>query len=358
MKPTVRADLRALDGYHSAQVDVEVRLNTNEAPLGPPPGFVAAVHDAVDRIQWNRYPDRGADELRAALGRHHDIEPDRVFCANGSNEVLQTILLTYAGPGRRVLTFEPTYALHAHLTRITGGEHVAVERAAGFTLDAAVAREAVINCEPSVVFLCSPNNPTGRVEPIDVIEATLTACEQVGALLVVDEAYGQFAPHSALQLVGDDRSLAVSRTFSKTWAMANVRLGYLVAPEWVVAELDKVVLPYHLDSFTQASGLAALGFVDEAEQRVAGIVEERGRITARLNELGCDVTPSAANFVLFSPPDGDGRRMWSELVDRSVLIRDTSSWPGLAGRLRVTVGTVEENSRFLDAVNDIVKGTT
>ncbi len=356
MRPEVRPELRSLEGYHSAQVEVDVRLNTNEAPLGPPPGFVDAVKAAVEQVEWNRYPDRSASALRQALGELHSVAAEEVFCANGSNEVLQTLLLTYGGPGRRVLTFEPTYALHSHLTRITGGEHVAVQRSRGFVLEPDLVEDAIRTTSPSVVFLCSPNNPTGRVEPLAVIESALAAAAEVGAVLVVDEAYGQFAPHTALSMLDDERPLAVSRTFSKTWAMANVRLGYLVAPRWLVAELEKVVLPYHLDSLKQAAGLAALEFVAEAEARVAGIVEERGRLSDRLAELGCDVTPSAANFVLFTPPDGDGRTMWTQLVERSVLVRDTSSWEGLSGSLRVTVGTPQENERFLEAVTAIVGG--
>jgi histidinol-phosphate aminotransferase len=356
--PQVRDDLKELSGYHSPQVEVDVRLNTNEAPGPPPAAFGEAVAEAARALDWHRYPDRSALRLREAVGRLYDLGPEQVFCANGSNEVLQTVLLTFAGPGRRTLTFEPTYALHSHLSRVTGSEVVAVDRAEGFALDPAEAAAAVRRIEPAVTFLCSPNNPTGLVEPAETIDAVLDAVVDVGGLLVVDEAYGEFAPRSAVELLDEDRPLVVTKTYSKTWAMAAARLGYLLGPAWLVEKLELVVLPYHLDALKQAAGLAALDFVDEMEARVAGIVEERGRIEAGLSELGADVWPSGANFVLFRPPaergwTGDG--VWQALVDRSVLVRNTASWEHLDGCLRVTVGTAEENGRFLAALADILE---
>ncbi len=357
-RPAVRDDLAAMTGYHSPQVEVEVRLNTNEAPTGPPVAFARAVADAALTLDWNRYPDRAAIELRRVLGRRFGLGSEQVFCANGSNEVLQTVLLTYAGPGRRTLTFEPTYALHGHLTRITGSQLVQAERSEDFRLDPTVAVEAVAHHRPAVTFLCSPNNPTGLVEPADTVLRVLDAVEKAGGLLVLDEAYGEFSSWSAVELVHEDRPLVVTKTFSKTWAMAGARLGYLLGPSWLVAELGHVVLPYHLDSLKQVAGVAALGLVDEMEARVAHIVTERSLIEAELGRMGCDVWPSGANFVLFRPrPAGDaatGRSVWQQLVDRSVLVRDTSSWDRLDGCLRVTVGTSEENSRFLASLADIL----
>jgi len=347
-----------MTGYHSPQVSVEVRLNTNEAPTAPPEAFAKAVADAAVGLDWHRYPDRSATELRTVLGERFGFGPEQVFCANGSNEVLQTLLLTYAGPGRRTLTFEPTYALHRHLARVTGSEPVMVERSDDFRLDPTVATEAVAEHRPAITFLCSPNNPTGMVEPAETVEAVLAAVEAVGGLLVVDEAYGEFSSWSAVDLVAENRSMVVTKTFSKTWAMAGARLGYSFGPSWLVADLDTVVLPYHLDSLKQAAGVAALALVDEMEARVSHIVEERGRIAAELHRLGCEVWPSGANFVLFRPEPGadagSGRSVWQQLVDRSILVRDTSSWERLDGCLRVTVGTSGENSRFLAALADIL----
>jgi histidinol-phosphate aminotransferase len=182
----------------------------------------------------------------------------------------------------------------------------------------------------------------------------LDACAEVGSLLVVDEAYGQFAPWSALELVDDTQPLVVTRTFSKTWAMAGARLGYMVAPAWVVAEMEKVVLPYHLDAVTQLAGTLALEHVHEMDVRVASLVEERGRLVVALGELPVTLWPSGANFVLFRPDAHDGAEVWAELVERSILVRNCASWPGLDGCLRVTIGTPDEDDAFLAALREIL----
>jgi histidinol-phosphate aminotransferase len=351
----VREDLAALEGYHSAQVSVDVRLNTNEAPEPPPAEFSAAVADAVQRVAWHRYPDREAAELRTAIGKLHDLGPEQVFAANGSNEVLQTVLLTFAGAGRSVATFEPTYALHGHLARISGARTVEGERARDFSLDLDEVERVLAVEQPAVTFLCSPNNPTGLVDEPDAVRVVLDRVSAIGGLLVVDEAYGQFASWSAAELLAEDVPLVVVRTFSKTWAMAAARLGYLLGPAWLVAELEKVVLPYHLDAVKQAAGLAALSYADDMEQRVAAVVAERQRVEAALARLGAEVWPSGANFVLFRPPGGDGDGVWRDLVERSVLVRNTASWPRLAGCLRVTIGTRDDDDRFLAALEEVLR---
>jgi histidinol-phosphate aminotransferase len=347
-RPSVRDDLRALEGYHSPQVDVAVRLNTNEAPWPPPAEWSARLADAVRHIEFHRYPDRAAGELRARIAALHGRRPEEVFVANGSNEVLQTLLLAYAGSGRSVLTFEPTYQLHGHIARLTGATTVEVERRADFTIDTERAVDAVRATGIDVVFLCSPNNPTGTVEPRASVEAISAASS---GLVIVDEAYGQFADWSALELFDAERPLVISRTFSKTWSLAGVRLGYCIAPEWVVAELDKVVLPYHLDALKQIAGILALDYVTEMEDRVAAIVNGRNDIVSALTQLGVEHWPSGANFVLFRPAVAD---VWAGLVARGVLVRNCGSWPRLSGCLRVTVGTPEENERFIAALTEVL----
>jgi histidinol-phosphate aminotransferase len=340
-----------MEGYHSPQVSVAVRLNTNESPEPPPPAWRDALAAELSRVEWHRYPDRSARELREAIGALHGVPPEQVFAANGSNEVLQTLLLTFAGPGRTVATFEPTYQLHAHIARLTGATVVETERRGDFTLDLDAATGVLAESRPAVTFLCSPNNPTGLVEPEANVRALV---EEVPGLLVVDEAYGQFAPWSALRLVDEDQPLVVTRTFSKTWSMAAARLGYLVGPAWLVTELEKVALPYHLDATKQIGGRLALRFVDEMETRVKQVVAERERIATALAGLPVDTWPSGANFVLFRPRNRDGGTVWHELLDRSVLVRDCSGWPRLSGCLRVTVGTPPENDAFLGALTDVL----
>jgi histidinol-phosphate aminotransferase len=349
-----RDDLRGLDGYHSPQVDVDVRLNTNESPFPPPQAFLDALAEAVRSTPLHRYPDRSALPLREALGAACGQAPERLFVANGSNEVLQTLLLTYGGAGRRALLFEPTYALHAHLARITATEVVVAERRDDFSVDPATAVDAVRAARPEVVVLCSPNNPTGTVDPPELVDAVARAAGEHGALVVVDEAYGEFADSSATGLVRDDRPVVVVRTYSKVWALAGVRLGFAIAPAPVVAELDKVGLPYRLSTPTQLAGRLALRFVDDMRDRVTALVHERERLVDRLAGLdGVTPFPSGANFVLFRV-HGDGRALWERLLGRGVLVRDFSRWPRVEQCLRVTVGTRDENDRFLAVLGEVL----
>ena len=351
-RPEPRADLQTLSGYHSPQLDVSVRLNTNESPFPPPAAFVDAWLTELRATALNRYPDRAATELRASIARNVNQPVERIFAANGSNEVLQTLLLTYGGPGRRALVFEPTYALHAHIARITGTEIVSGHRNDAFTIDLPYALNVIAAEQPDIVFVCSPNNPSGTVEPASVVEAIANAAP---GLVIVDEAYGEFALQSASELVNDARALVVTRTYSKVWSLAALRLGFAIGPEWLVAELDKVVLPYHLDAATQIAGRVALDFVDEMEGRVHHLVEERERVFAALNdEPEVEVFPSGANFLLFRCHRG-GRRVWDGLVARGVLIRDFSSWPGVEDCLRVTIGTPEENDTFLSSLTEVLR---
>jgi histidinol-phosphate aminotransferase len=364
-----RDDLQELSGYHSPQVSVEVRLNTNESPISPPREFVEAVASAVRDVQWNRYPDRTATALREDIAALHGVSADNVFVANGSNEVLQSLLLAYSGAGRKVVTFEPTYQLHSHIARIAGATVVSGRRNPDFTLDAAEVARICRQHSPSVTFLCSPNNPTGLAESQESIHA---AVDETPGIVLVDEAYAQFSPHTALGLVREDARVAVSRTYSKTWSMAAARLGYLIAPKWMVADLEVVALPYRVDALKQAAGRAALRFVSHMEHAVRDVVAQRERLVAAMTKMPLTVWPSQANFILFRPNiptanpasaasgsstsgsstsgGGAGRALWQALLDQSVLVRDCSSWDGLTDCLRVTVGTPAENDRFLAAL--------
>ena len=347
--PPVRPDLDLAEGYHSPQVDAEVRLNTNESPFAPPDAWREELLEAIETVSFHRYPDRPATDLRQAVADLHQVTADEVFCANGSNEVLQSLLLAFGGPGRRALLFEPTYALHSHIARITGTELVEGSRDDDFEIDPDDAARLIAAQQPHVTFLCSPNNPTGRAEPRRTVEIVAGAAP---GLVVVDEAYGQFSSWTALELRPDNPGLVVTRTFSKTWAMAGARLGYLVADPAVVQACEAVVLPYHLSVQTQLAGLLALRHVPDMEARVARISEERGRVAAALGDLPVDSWPSDANFILFRPRGKDANDVWQCLLDHSVLIRNCAGWEGLKGCLRVTVGTPEENDRFLHALKE------
>lgn len=352
-RPRVRDDLELMEGYHSPQVDVAVRLNTNESPVPPPRAWSDALALEMSKVSWNRYPDRSATALRRGIARQYGVEASAVFAANGSNEVLQALLLAYGGPGRSAAVFEPTYALHSHIARVTGTRVIEGRRSADFELEAAEV-DRVWAESPTIVFLCSPNNPTGMLEDRSVVERIVDQASERQALVVVDEAYGQFAEWSAIEMVDDDRPLVVSRTFSKTWSLAAARLGYLIGPEWLVESLESVTLPYHLDATKQLAGELALRFVDEMQDRVDQLVAERERVVAALAQLPVDTWPSAANFILFRPRSIGGDVVWEQLLDRSVLVRNCASWPRLDGCLRMTVGTPDENDAFLGALAEIL----
>ena len=337
-----------MSGYHSAQVDVPVRLNTNESPFAPPAAWLDAVADIARSIQWNRYPDRAATELRETIAQRHDVSSANIFVANGSNEVIQTILLAYGGAGRCVATFEPTYQMYSQIARVTGAEVVQGERKADLTLDPLEIERVLTRHKPSVSFLCNPNNPTGLVEPRENLDVMLA---RTTGIVVVDEAYAEFSEWSAIDMVSEDKPLAVTRTFSKTLSMAALRVGYVVAPKQMIADLEIAVLPYHLDSFKQAATIAALGFVSEMEERVALIKSERARIFAAISDMDCDVWPSGANFILCRPRSTAATAVWQRMVEAGVLVRDCSTWQRLSGCLRVTVGTSDENSAFLGALS-------
>lgn len=346
-----RDDLRELAGYHSPQVTVKVRLNTNESPIEPPADFVNALAAAIRSVKWNRYPDRAALALREAIGSLHGVGAENVFVANGSNEVLQTVLLAYSGAGRNVATFEPTYQLHSHIARIAGATVVSGKRNADFSLSIDEVRRVCREHSPSVTFLCSPNNPTGMAEDPLVVQ---TAIDSAPGVVVVDEAYAQFSPHTALGHVSNSSRVAVSRTFSKTWSMAAARLGYLVAPKWMVDDLEIVTLPYHLDALKQRAGLLALQHLHHMEAGVNEVVAERERLLAAMRDMPLTVWPSQANFILFRPSNVPGRTAWQSMLDAGVLVRDCSSWDGLTDCLRVTVGTKAENDAFLSALRGAV----
>ncbi len=352
-RPAPRAEVALMAGYHSPQIDVAVRLNTNEAPEPPPAALLDELCGALAGVSLNRYPDREALELRAAVGAQHGVGAEHVYCANGSNEVLQAICLAYGGAGRSAAVFEPSYALHPHIARLTGMTVIEGARDEELLVDESeLARVLTAGgrfgpADPAIVFLCSPNNPTGRAEPRDTVERVVASAP---GLVVVDEAYGQFARWSASELLPDNPHLVVVRTFSKTWSLAGLRLGYAIADAEVVDALFRVTLPYHLDAVKQLAGRLALRHVDEMRERVARISAERERVVHALRALGLRPFPSDANFVLFEVTGHDAREVWRSLVRQSVLVRDVSGFPRLARCLRVTIGTAAEDDAFLAAL--------
>lgn len=348
MIPPARPDVRDVEPYASPQPDVPVRLNTNECPHPLPEGFFRDLAHAVEDLPLNRYPDAQMTRLREELASHHGHTPEGTWAANGSNEVLTQLLLAYGGPGRTAAIFEPTYLMHARLCRLT---HTAVASRRlddPFVLTGSAVDEALAGA-PDVVFVCSPNNPTGTVQPLGVVAHLAAATD---ALVIVDEAYVEFGGESALKLVADHPNVAVVRTFSKAFAMAGARLGYVLTSPEVVADLQRVRLPYHASSLVQTAGIVALRHAAHAMSIVEAIRAQRDRIVEALRAMdGVTVFPSDANFVLFVP-SRPAAEVWQGLLDRGVLIRDLSTV--VPNALRVTAGAEHEVDRFLTSLREVL----
>ncbi|WP_216208336.1 histidinol-phosphate transaminase [Amycolatopsis aidingensis] len=351
----LRDDLRGRTPYGAPQLDVPVRLNTNENPYPPPAELVEDVTAAVRQAAagLHRYPDRDAVELRRDLASYLSgatgvaLTERNLWAANGSNEILQQLLQAFGGTGRTALGFEPSYSMHPIIAAGTRTEWLPAPRRPDFTLDPGRAAEIVAERAPDVVFLTSPNNPTGGSVPLPELEPVLRAAP---GIVVVDEAYAEFsAQPSAVRLLADHPAkLIVSRTMSKAFAFAGGRVGYLAAAPAIVDALQLVRLPYHLSVLTQAAARAALRHAEATLASVARLAAERDRVAEELRGLGFAPVPSDANFVLFGP-FADASASWRSYVDNGVLIRDV----GIEGHLRVTIGTPEENDAFLAASKEV-----
>ncbi|MCX2733336.1 histidinol-phosphate transaminase [Saccharopolyspora sp. NFXS83] len=352
----LREDLRGSSPYGAPQLDVPVRLNTNENPYPPPPELVAEVAESVRTVaeSLHRYPDRDAVALREDLAAYLSgatgvaVSHRNVWAANGSNEVLQQVLQAFGGPGRSALGFEPSYSMHPILSAGTRTDWLPAPRRADFSLDGPQAAAIVAERRPDVVFVTSPNNPTGQAVSRQDLRAVLDAAT---GIVVVDEAYVEFCDEpSAIGLIDEyPAKLIVSRTMSKAFAFAGGRLGYLAAAPAMIDALLLVRLPYHLSALTQAAAQAALRHAKATLGSVQALVDERNRVVEALRGMGFSPVRSDANFVLFGRFE-DAHAAWRRYLDAGVLIRDV----GIAGHLRVTIGTPEENDAFLAAGKALV----
>lgn len=347
----LRDDLRGKSPYGAPQLAVPVRLNTNENPHPPTRALVDDVMRSVGAAaaELHRYPDRDAVALRGDLAAYLNtrtgaqVGVENLWAANGSNEILQQLLQAFGGPGRSAIGFVPSYSMHPIISHGTRTEWLEAARADDFSLDVDAAVAAVVENKPDVVFIASPNNPSGQSIPLPDLRRLL---DVTPGILIVDEAYGEFsAQPSAVSLIEHyPAELVVTRTMSKAFAFAGGRLGYLVATPAVVEALLLVRLPYHLSSVTQAAARAALRHADDTLSSVAALIAERERVSAALRNMGFRVVPSDANFVLFGQ-FADAPATWRHYLEAGVLIRDV----GIPGYLRVTIGLAEENDAFLQA---------
>ena len=374
----LRPGLEGETPYGAPELDVPVRLNVNENPYPPSPAVIESIATAVAQAATglNRYPERDFPDLRAALADYLAAEsgvrldPTRIWAANGSNEVMLHVLQAFGGPGRTCLTFTPTYSMYPEYARDTLTDYVTRPRREDFTLDVETAVAAISELRPAVVILASPNNPTGTALPLEDIDRILEAARGHGPMLgaeigsparasdcvvVIDEAYAEFrrtGVPSALELLGSaNPHLAVTRTMSKAFGAAGLRLGYLAADRALVDALRVVRLPYHLSAVTQAAALAALSHRDELMAQVASLRDERDALVAWLRGRGLTAHESDANFVLFGPfPDREA--VWQALLDAGILIRVV----GPEGFLRASIGTPEEMERLRSALATVIGG--
>ena len=354
----LRPDLRGRTAYGAPQLDVPVCLNTNESSYPVPDVVVRAVLDALaaDLAGLNRYPDREFTDLRKTLTAYLErqagvaVTPEQVWAGNGSNEVLSHVVQAFGGPGRTALGFTPSYSMHPIIAETLGTTWVdGLREAETFLLTAEAAAAQAREHDPSVVFLCSPNNPTGTALPFDVIGAVLDAAPN--AVVVVDEAYAEFArpgTPSALTLLPTHPRLVVTRTMSKAFAFAGGRLGYLVASSELVDALRLVRLPYHLSTPTQTIARVALEHAELMLSTVEAVKAQRDRLVHDLGALGATPVDSDANFVLFGGLV-DEKSTWQALLERGILVRDV----GIRHHLRVTAGTAAETTRFLEAMRQL-----
>ena len=374
----LRPDLEGEAPYGAPEIDVLVRLNVNENPYPPSTAVIESIATAVARAAQglNRYPERDFPRLREALADYLEAEsgvhltPEQIWAANGSNEVMLHVLQAFGGPGRTCLTFTPTYSMYPEYARDSLTDYVTRPRREDFTLDVETAVAAISELRPAVVILASPNNPTGTALPLEDIDRILEAARGHGPMLgaeigsparasdcvvVIDEAYAEFrrpGVPSALELLGPaNPHLAVTRTMSKAFGAAGLRLGYLAADRALVDALHVVRLPYHLSAVTQAAALAALSHRDELMTQVASLRDERDALVAWLRGRGLTAHESDANFVLFGPfPDREA--VWQALLDAGILIRVV----GPEGFLRASIGTPEEMERLRSVLAAVIGG--
>ena len=360
----VRPDLVGQYPYGAPQEVVQARLNVNENPFPPSielrEALARAVSSAAENL--NRYPDREAEQLRSALSTYIERESgvsvgiDRIWAANGSNEVMSQIFSAFGGPSRTALTFPPTYSMYPEYSRNSFTQLLEVERDDHFGIDVDAACRAIREHGPTLVLIASPNNPTGTSISMSDLEEIVGCAQKNQALVVVDEAYAEFRRDleaTAVRLIDQYPNVIVTRTLSKAFGFAGGRVGYcLTSTPEIVHTLMLVRLPYHLSALTQAAAITALEHHSQLQQQISILREQRDVIVAELVNMGLRVAPSDANFVFFGTFN-DRHALWQGLCDRGVLIRETGpdQW------LRVSVGTPDENQLFLHALGEVIQSS-
>ena len=347
----IKPEVRSLRAYSLSPHRASVKLNQNENPWNAPARIRQETLRRLEARTWSRYPDFVPESLHARLAKFSGWRADGIIAGNGSNELIQALLMVTVGPGKRVLISEPTFALYRQLSTVLGGEVISVNLNPELSYDANALQETVSDLQPDVTIVCSPNNPTGCVLSD---QALRTLLKSTSGIVVIDEAYHEFAGHSVMPLLHDHENLVVLRTFSKAMAMAALRVGYLLAAPELAAEIGKAVLPYNLNAVSQTAAEVAVElYEDELRPLVRKIIAERERLYGELSRIaGLTPVPSLANFMVVRSRI-DPRVIFSELIERDILIRDVSGYPMLKNYFRLSVGTPEENDLLLRALREI-----
>jgi histidinol-phosphate aminotransferase len=350
-RPQPRPDLDKLQPYRSSETaGGRIFLHANENPYGLPDEVMAEIVEAASALELNRYPDPEPTELIAEVATYVGVDPSWVWIGDGANEVLLQSCLAYGGPGRTALLFEPTYVMHQRQALMAGTEIIADRRRSDFSIDIELELERIESVRPDVVFVCSPNNPTGTVTPIDHIRALADAA---AGLVVVDEAYFEFSGVSLVPYLAEHPNALIVRTLSKAFRLAGIRLGYGIASPDLLEQMRRVRMPYGQSSFTQTAATIVLRHREKVLEVVARIASERDRLAAALEDIdGVDVFPGGANFVFFRHPDPTG--LLSALAERGIVIRDFGYLDGCENCLRVTAGRPDENDAFLEVAAALV----
>ena len=344
----VKPAVRQIRAYTLAAREAPVKINQNENPWDLPEAVKRRVLEKALVRPWARYPDFDPRELTEALARFSGWSADGILAGNGSNELIEALLLVTVGPGTKVVIPEPTFTLYALLTGILGGEGIRVPLTEDLRYDTRALVEARRHSDPAVTIVCSPNNPTGTSLTLHELERL---CQASDGLVVVDEAYHEFSGETAVPLLEKHPNLVVLRTFSKAMALAGLRVGYLLSSPEIVREVNKARLPYNLNFFTQTAAIAALEEHAVLEEMVRRLVEERERLLKRLEDVpGVRTWPSKANFFLLELLATSPKAVFESLYRRGVLVRDVSSYPMLSRCLRISIGTPDENETFLHAL--------
>ena len=348
----VRPEVRQLIPYETKHLPECIKLDANENPFPWPTGMREALF--TEKLEFNRYPDGMGGDLKNAIGTYAEVSPEGILIGNGSDELIQLILLTFGGIGKSIIIHPPTFGMYQIYARLTNTTVVEVPLLKGLDLNTDQMLKAALSPEANVVIICNPNNPTGSLFPREEI---LRIVRESGKIVVVDEAYAEFSEETLIPEITNYPNLVILRTFSKSFGMAGLRLGYLLGQPETIALINKVRPPFNVNSFSQKAGILALGYLREYQAQIQLIKEETDKLQKGLDQLpDVLVYPTWANFILFKPKDPDG---WAEeLLKRGFLVRNMGVLPVLGKCLRISAGLPEENERFLRAIREISIGSS